>query len=147
MKTALISMLIFFFSTLNFAWQSEKEAVQQVVQSAYVDSIHNRTGIEKISEGFHPDFETLDKRNDMLTKFPIYSWIETGEQAMFSDETTTKKTTITAKFPLIDIAGDAAMAKVDLYRNEQHLFTNFLLLYKLEKGWKILSKTYYRIPE
>jgi hypothetical protein len=83
----------------------------------------------------------------MLTKFPIYSWIETVEQAMFSDETTTKKTTITAKFPLIDIAGDAAMAKVDLYRNEQHLFTNFLLLYKLEKGWKILSKTYYRIPE
>ncbi len=147
MKTTLISMLIFCFVSLGFAQQPEKEAVQQVIQSAYVDGIHNRAGIEKIREGFHPGFEMLGKRNDMLTKFPIYSWIESIEQAITSEETTAEKPTITAKFPLIDISGDAAMAKVELYRNEQHLFTDYLLLYKFEKGWKIVSKSYYRIPE
>jgi len=147
MKTTLISMLIFCFVSLGYAQQSEKEAVQQVIQSAYVDGIHNRASVEQIREGFHPGFEMLGKRNDMLTKFPIYRWIESIEQATTSEETTAEKPTITAKFPLIDIAGDAAMAKVDLYRNEQHLFTDYLLLYKFEKGWKIVSKSYYRIPE
>ena len=147
MKTTLISMLIFCFVSLGYAQQSEKEAVQQVIQSAYVDGIHNRASVEQIREGFHPGFEMLGKRNDMLTKFPIYSWIESIEQATTSEETTAEKPTITAKYPLIDIAGDAAMAKVDLYRNEQHLFSDYLLLYKFEKGWKIVSKSYYRIPE
>ncbi len=147
MKTILISMLLFCFVSLGYAQQSEKEAVQQAIQSAYVGGIHNRAGIEKITEGFHPGFEMLSKRNEMLTKFPIYSWTESIEQAMSSAEANAETPKTTAKFPLIDIAGDAAMAKVELYRDEKHLFTDYLMLYKFEKGWKIVSKTYYRIPE
>ncbi len=54
---------------------------------------------------------------------------------------------VTAKYPIIDVSGDAAMAKVELYRNGKHLFTDYLLLYKFESGWQIVSKNYFRIPE
>lgn len=49
------------------------------------------------------------------------------------------------KFPQIDITGNAAVVKVELFKDGNKVFTDYLSLYKFENGeWKIVSKIYYR---
>jgi hypothetical protein len=51
---------------------------------------------------------------------------------------------ITCKYKSIDVTGNAAMAKIELYQKDKKLFTDYLQLYKFEEGWRIVSKIYQR---
>ncbi len=150
MKTLNIIILsLLFIPVLSVAQDgSDKEAIQQVIQKSYVDGLQNKGPVEDIEEGFHPGFELLGKRNDELTKWPIYSWVEYHEKKLAEDPgppADDKK--VTCKFPMIDITGDAAVAKIELYRGGEKIFTDYLSLYKFEEGWKIVSKIYFHHPE
>ena len=147
MKKNFIALLLFCLFGISYAQNTEKDAVRELIQSAYVEGIHNKAGIDKIKQGFHPGFEMIGKHNELLSKFPIYSWIQTVNASMENQQKQPEDEKITAEYPIIDITGDAAFAKVDLYHNEKHLFTDYLLLYKFDNEWKIVCKTYYRIPE
>lgn len=126
--------------------ENDEKLIREIIQSAYVDGIHNRQGIDKIEQGFHPAFEMLGLRNGMLSKFPIAKWIESVKKAMQEQGEVTAESLVTAKFPLIDISGDAAVAKVELFRGDKQLFADYMFLYKVGDEWRIVSKIYYRIP-
>lgn len=125
--------------------KKEKEAIKTVIQTAYVDGLQNNGEVKDIENGFHPGFNLLGINHDMLTKFPIYSWIESFEKRKEKDPgLPAKEEKITCDFLLIDVTGNAAMAKIQLNRNNNLLFTDYLQLYKFEEGWKIVSKIYFR---
>jgi hypothetical protein len=134
--------------TLPLAGQAtdEKEAIIKVIESAYVQGIHNARDIENIGKGFHPGFNLLgiDQAGN-LTMLPIYTWEASVRRGVEAGRTPAVQTT--AKYPLIDISGSAAVARVELYREGKQIFTDYLSLYKFPEGWKIVSKIYYRIPE
>jgi hypothetical protein len=142
------SILLFVFTALvmiSNAQDAERDAIKNVIQQAYVEGIHNRAGIHLVEAGFHPGFEMLSMTNGLLTRFPIYSWITNLKKVMSENKPHTVKTT--AEIPMVDIAGDAAVARVELFRDGVHTFTDYMCLYKFEDGWKIVVKTYYRIPQ
>lgn len=145
MKHILLSLMFVAIVLTGTAQESEKDAVRNTIQTAYVEGIHNRMGINLIEAGFHPGFEMLSLSNGLLNRFPIYSWIETVKKAMAENKSIAEP--ITATYPLIDVAGNAAIARVELYRGDRHLFTDYMSLYKTEQGWQIVAKIYYRIPE
>lgn len=142
----LICVFAFSFSTLIAQTaDKEKEAIKEVIQTAYVDGLQNKGSVEDIESGFHPGFNLLGVRDNMLTKFPIYSWVESHKKRISADPTPpSDEQMITCKFLDIDVTGNAAMAKIELHRNNQLLFTDYLQLYKFEEGWKVVSKIYYR---
>lgn len=129
----------------SFGQQNDEASIRQVIDQSYVQGIHNRAGLDLISEGFHPGFEMLSINNGLLAKFPIYSWMQSVRKAMEAGQAVAEP--ITAEIPMVDVAGTAAVARIELYRGDKHLFTDFMSLYKFEDGWKIVSKIYYRIPE
>jgi hypothetical protein len=53
---------------------------------------------------------------------------------------------IKAEFPRVDVSGTGASARVEIFRDGKHTFTDYLLLYKFADGWKIVSKAYYSHP-
>jgi hypothetical protein len=53
---------------------------------------------------------------------------------------------IKADFPQVDVTGTVASARVEVFRDGKHTFTDQLLLYKLPDGWKIVSKAFYAHP-
>ncbi|MBI9052178.1 MAG: nuclear transport factor 2 family protein [Bacteroidales bacterium] len=123
----------------------EEIAIKEVIQSAYVDGLQNKGNTSDIENGFHSGFNLLGVNHNMLTKFPIYSWIQSFESRKAKDPTPpTEEQLISCKYLLIDVTGNAAMAKIELNRNNELLFTDYLQLYKFEEGWKIVSKIYYR---
>jgi hypothetical protein len=121
----------------------EEAAIKEVIQTAYIDGIHNLGDVTAIKNGFHPGFELLIKnQNNQLVKLPIYSWIETVEGRKKSNpEGVVEKTT--ARYLSFDITGDAAVAKIELFKEEKKIFTDYLFLYKFENKWKIVSKIYH----
>ena len=50
------------------------------------------------------------------------------------------------EFTLVDVAGDAAVARVEIHRDGSHTFTDYLSLYRFPEGWRIIGKIFYRVP-
>jgi len=147
MKRLLLSFLLLVATTMLWAQDTDaqKEAIKSVIQSSYVDGLQNKGDVEVIREGFHPGFNLLGVRQNSLTKYPIYSWVESFKKRMLADSNPpSEEQMITSKYLLIDVTGNAAMAKIELWRQDKRLFTDYLQLYKFEEGWRIVSKIYYR---
>jgi hypothetical protein len=51
---------------------------------------------------------------------------------------------VTADVEVIGESGDAAVVRVELSRNGEHVFTDYLSLYRTAEGWKIVGKIYQR---
>jgi len=142
MKTV-ITLMMMLTTLIVSAQQEQEEAVKQTIQQAYVDGIQNRGSIESIEAGFDPEFNLLGiGKNNELSKYPIYRWIESVKKAKAKGQA--PNPAITAKYPMVDITGNAAVAKVELHKGNKMLFTDYLSLYKFEDGWRIVSKIYQR---
>jgi len=140
--TVLLALLPF---CLNAQEDVEKDAIKKVIQSAYVDGLQNKGPVSDIEKGFHPGFNLLGLRNDDLTKWPIYSWIKYHENELKENPGPPKEDEIvTCKYPVIDITGTAAIAKIELFKGGKKIFTDYLSLYKFEDGWRVVSKIYFR---
>jgi hypothetical protein len=132
----------------NYQGEGDEEEIKTIIQTAYVDGLQNKGDLEVTRKGFHEGFELLGIYNNALTKYPIYSWIEYAEQKKEEDpQPPAPEELVTCKFINIDITGNAAMAKIELYQGGRQIFTDYLSFYKFEEGWRIVNKIYYRIPE
>lgn len=141
-----LSLCLFFSLTSLMAQENpEEEAIKKVIDVAYIGGLLNGGDLQSVESGFHPGFNLLMFRNNMLELLPIYNWVQmlkTKRQAQTEPEP--EKTTCVYKN--IDITGNAAVAKIELYRTDKLFFTDYLSLYKFEEGWRIVSKIYYRHP-
>ncbi|MFC1565189.1 nuclear transport factor 2 family protein [candidate division KSB1 bacterium] len=52
----------------------------------------------------------------------------------------------TYKFIFVDATGNSAAAKIDVFKGEIHFSTDYMLLYKFNEGWRIVSKIF-TIPQ
>jgi len=137
----LLAATLIFSSTLRAQEKSDEEAIKKLIQTAYVDGLQNLGDLEKTRAGFHPDFVLLGLRDGQLTRLPIADWIASTEKRKASGQ---KPPLTTCKFLQVDITGDAAVVKLELHREGQRIFTDYLSLYKFPDGWKIVGKIYYR---
>ncbi len=145
MKKIVMYALLLFIPFGLFAQDADKEAIKTLIQEAYIDGLQNNGDLQKTREGFHPDFNLLILKDDKLDKLPISKWLEYAEGRKKKDPkppVEDKKTTV--EFVDIDITSNAAVAKIDLFRNKKKIYTDYLSLYKFRDGWKIVSKIYYK---
>lgn len=147
--SVILLLLAFVCSSAGLkAAEDEKEKIKQVINSAYVEGIQNSGNIEDIENGFHPGFNLLVYKGDMMDKLPIYNWIELVKRRKAQNpEPVPEDKKVTVEYENIDVTGTAAVAKINLFKEGKHLFTDYLSLYKFEDDWKIVGKIYYRIPE
>lgn len=123
--------------------QTHEEDVKRVVMTAYLGGIHNGGPIDDIRSGFHPSFNMLRLVNNEVKPLPIEDWIKAIEKNRSENPNPGK---VEGRFVEILISGSAANVALELYREGKKIFTDYLLLYQFEEGWRIVSKTYYRHP-
>ena len=51
---------------------------------------------------------------------------------------------IISEIPMVDVTGDAAVARVELYKDGKHIYSDYMSLYRFDDGWKIVGKIYHR---
>jgi len=144
MKTFTLLLLATLFQFSLMA-QSDEKDVKQVITSAYIDGIHNSGPVENIRKGFHPTFNMLRLMENNVKPLPIEEWIKNIETNRVK-QSNTPISKVEGKFISVTVAGTAANAVLEIYRDGKKIFTDNLLLYKFTEGWRIVSKTYYRHP-
>lgn len=122
--------------------QSDEELVKQVVASAYVNGIQNMGPTEDIRKGFHPSFNMLRLIDNDIKLLPIEEWITNLEKNKAQNGPPKIKTE--GKFVSVTVVGTAGNVVLELYREGKKTFTDNLLLYKFNEGWRIVAKTYNR---
>ncbi|PKP35346.1 MAG: hypothetical protein CVU00_02770 [Bacteroidetes bacterium HGW-Bacteroidetes-17] len=124
--------------------ENEKEAIKNVIVSAYVDGIFNEGNVNKIKAGWYPecDINIYNEINDTCTKSKAFRFIP-----MFERNPVGLTPGTTYKIPMVHITGYAAIAIVEIYHKEKQIYTDYMNLYKFRDGWKIVTKTFYAFPK
>ena len=120
-------------------------AVKRVIEEAYVKGIHIDQNVDAIRKGFHPSFAMYAYKDGQVTTTSIEQWIASIEEGKKKNPDRPKVET-KVDFVSVEVSGNAATARLEMYKDGKHVFTDFMSLYKLEDGWKIVAKIYYRHP-
>lgn len=123
------------------AAEADARAVRAVVTRGYVEGMHKNMGRDRIREGFHPSFVMQVLTADGVTSTTLDQWV-----ARLPPEGQAPTAEITHEIPTVTLAGDAAVAQVELYRDGTHVFTDFINLYRFPEGWRMVAKTFHRHP-
>ncbi len=137
----ILSLLL--FQTLTAFAGPVDDAIKAVVKSAYIEGIHIERDTDKIKAGFHPDFTMSVLRDDKIVKVSLTDWVSRIEEGKKKNPNPPKKD-VKYDFTLVDFNGNAAVARVELYKDGKHVFTDYLSLYQFEDGWKIVAKIFQR---
>jgi hypothetical protein len=122
------------------AADGDRQGIESVVRSAYVEGVHIKGDPALMRKGFHPDFRMLMLRDGVLVTVTLDEWAARIEKA--AKERTGPAPQIRAEFPLVDVTNNAAVARVEIHRDGKHIFTDYLSLYKFADGWKIVGKIF-----
>ncbi len=125
--------------------EAEVEAVKAVIETAYIQGIHNERNVEKIRGGFHPDFNMLVLRDNSLSAVPIEQWIS-GIERSLERNPDPREVPLHAEYATVNVSGNAAIAQIEVFEGERQLYSDFMSLYKFADGWKIVNKIYYSHP-
>jgi len=118
-----------------------KEAIRRVIERAYIQGIHGDQDEETVKSGFHQDFAMLVLQDDTIDKVTVDEWLDRIETMKVENPELWNAET-THNFEFIDVAGYAAVAKLDVYKGTTHFSTDYMLLYRFEEGWRIVSKIF-----
>ena len=121
----------------------EEAAVRETIVNAYVNGIHIDRDVEAGKRGFHPAFTMFYKNRDGgVGTLTIDKWAESIAKKK-KEEPDGPPYKVTYEIPMVDISGDAAVARVLIYRDGKIIYSDYMSLYRFEDGWKIVGKIYY----
>ena len=107
-----------------------------------MDGLLNGGDLEITKEGFHPEFNLLIQTGKDLKKWPITDWIKNAEKKK-KEHPKGPKAKFKTVFKSVDVTGNAASAKIELWKEDKIRYTDYLSLYKYPEGWKIVAKIYW----
>jgi hypothetical protein len=123
--------------------EQDAAAVRKTIETAYVKGIHTDWDVELIKTGFHPAFTMFIYEGGAVRKLTIDEWSASiGKKKVGQPEGPDYE--ITAEIPMVDVTGNAAVARVELYKDGDHIYTDYMSLYRFDDGWKIVGKIYHK---
>ena len=122
---------------LSARW-SDEAAIRQTIQY-YFDGGQHRDSVA-LRKAFHPDARMLFARDGKLVVVPIGEYIaRVAGSALKPGEVDSTRRRVT----FVDVAGDAAMATVELERPDA-VVTDYMSLLKVDGRWLIVTKIFAR---
>lgn len=119
----------------------ETNEIRQAIVKGYIHGIHGSRNKKDIMQGFHESFKMFVYKDDELISVSIDQWIENLEVMHQENPKLWNKETHYSILQ-IDKKGNSASAKVEVYKGDTYFSTDYMLLYRFEAGWKIVSKVF-----
>lgn len=116
----------------------DQRAVRAAVR-AYFDGMM-RYDRAALYTAFHPDARLLGAPDGALLEIPFVEWAKFTEKEGAQHEGGHRN-----RIVWVDVAGDVAVAKVDLEWPSVH-YVDYLSLLRLDGEWKIVNKTWFQEP-
>jgi ketosteroid isomerase-like protein len=134
--------LLFFccLTALPLLAADDNAAIVEVIDRAYVHGVHIDRDAEKMRSGMHESFIMFVKTEQGVNQVTRDAWIARLTPFAAGEA----KPDIKAKITVLDRTADAAVAKVDLFRDGKQIFTDYISLYRFSDGWKLVGKIFQR---
>ena len=118
--------------------KAEASAIKAVIENGYVRGAHIEGSASLMREAFHPDFVMVVNGDEGLRKISLDEW--TGRVKPRAGDAPPPK--VKSDIRVLDIDGNAAVARVKVWRDGKLMFTDYMSLYKTEGRWRIVAKTF-----
>lgn len=121
----------------------EHAAIVAVVDQAYVHGVHIDGDADRMRAGMHDSFVMFVQSDKGISQLTRDAWIE-RLAASKARAANAPKPEIKGDITVLDRSGNAAVAKVALFRDGKQIFTDYISLYRFDDGWKLVAKTFHR---
>ncbi len=118
--------------------KTDEEAIRDVLQHSYVEGMYIKRDPELLRSGLASTFVMQVFWDGELSRSTVSEWFA---RMKLNGKPTAKK--IESKIKVLDVTGVAAVARVDLYVNSKHKYTDYFGLYKTDEGWKMVTKMFH----
>ncbi|MFC1502064.1 nuclear transport factor 2 family protein [bacterium] len=149
MKKRLVIVMVIlstlFLAVLTVA-SDDGEAVKTVIKKSYFNGAFNELDTESMRKGFHADFAIFSAKGNEISRYPIDTWIEGIEKRKQDPNFDKSKSKMDCKIVSLDVTGGSASVKVEISKDGQMVYTDYLSLLKFKDGWKIVAKVYHSHP-
>lgn len=140
----LVLSTCFLFSFTLKKDKMEVEKIKKTISENYVHGAFNETNIEAFKTIFHPEFSIINiQENGTFFLFTRTMWEDVLKQRKEDNDFDYSSIALTPKYRTIDLAENKASVTLDLLLNDKVVYTDFLLLTKINNEWKIVSKIYH----
>ncbi len=112
-------------------------AVREVIEHAYVMGIFSNRDPAAVRAGFHPSFVMSVLDGDSTIVAPLEVWL--GRLQLNGEPSSDS---VKHVFERVDVTANTAVAKLQLWINGHHTYTDYLGLYRFTDGWKIVTKVF-----
>jgi|GEM_PF-1332667 len=122
--------------------KTDIDAIKGIVEKAYIQGIHGNQDEKVVKTGFHRDFDMLVKEKGRIRKVDVDEWLAFIENTAKVQQPDLWKSKASYDFQVVDVTEDCAFVKIDVHKGTKHFSTDFMLLYRFDEGWKIVSKIF-----
>ncbi|UCE59638.1 MAG: nuclear transport factor 2 family protein [Phycisphaerales bacterium] len=119
----------------------DANAIQAVIEEAYVQGIHEMQDADLARRGFHESFQMHVLKDGHVMQVKLADWLDRVEELKTENPELWRETT-TLAYDLVDVAGEAAVAKFKVYKGRTFFSTDYMLLYRFPEGWRIVAKVF-----
>ncbi len=136
--TMLLAVPLGFFALQSRSAANDDEAIRGVILSAYVDGMHRNASRAAVEAGFHPGFYMFVRTpEDSIRHVTIDQWV-----SRLPAEGTPPEHEVSAKVDVLAREGGSAAARAVVYFDNDQVFTDYFLLYKLDGRWQLVGKIF-----
>ena len=117
--------------------EADARAIRAVIENAYIRGVFVDEDPVAVRAGFHPSFLLSVYDADSVIVAPLEMWLnvlDLGGQPSGD--------TVRHVFERVDVTGGTAMVKLQLWINDEHVYTDYFSLYRFSDGWKIVLKVF-----
>ncbi len=115
------------------------EDVKQAVVQGYINGVFLKTDMALIEKYWHADCDIYQYRDGKMVRVPAVAYFREASTRIQRPY----DATVTYTFLDVRVKDYAAVAIVEIKSHGTYRYTDFLNLYKLDDGWKIVTKTYH----
>jgi hypothetical protein len=140
-KSTICLLLVAALALPALAEDADNDAIVAVVQRGYVEGIHLDADADKVRSGMHDSFVMFIRTEEGVNQLTRDAWIARLKPRAAD----APRPNIKSKIVVLDRTADAALVKVDLFRDDKQVFTDYISLYRFKDGWKMVAKTFQRL--
>jgi len=150
MKKIVLPALVLYSVAMLFSgslFADDRSDVEKVIQTCYFNGAFNDLDTVSMRKGFHPEFAIFSADGTKISRYPIDVWIQGIEKRKQDPNFDPSQAKMDCRIVSLDITGGCAAAKVEISKDGNQVFTDYLSLLKFEDGWKIAAKVYHAHPK
>lgn len=111
--------------------------ITRLLGHEYVAAVFVNRDASAVRRGFHEDFRLFVLTDEGLLVVTLDEWLE-----RLALDGTPSSRRYEHRVTLLACQQNAALARVDLWEDDQHRYVDFFSLYRFPEGWRIVSKTF-----